>query len=522
MSKLGALHTDMYQVTMAYGYWKSGRANAHAVFDLFFRENPFGGEFTIFAGLADALCYVKNFRFTAAEITYVRTLLPHAEEEFFSWLATVNGSGIKIYAQAEGSLVFPRVPLLRIEGDLAIAQMLETPLLNLCNFASLVATNAAHFRLAAGEKAGLMEFGLRRAQGPDGGLSASRYSYMGGFDATSNVRAGYKFGIPVKGTMAHAFIQSFHSLTQLLSPMLKDSAGKEQHLVDLALAYRERLGANDSNEGELASFIAYAQAFPRGFLALVDTYNTIASGTPNFLAVAFALKQCGYQPLGIRLDSGDLPYLSKVARQAFGKAEKEIGPLGKLSIVASNDIERTDLHAFARQGHEIDTFGIGTHLVTCKEQSALGGVFKLVEVDGEPRIKFSENVKKVTIPGKKVAYRLYGKDLSPIMDMLMLANEAPPVPGEPMLAYHPFESLKRSRVRPTKVELLYSLAWDGSVARPSPLSEARDRCKNGIRSLRPDHLRLENPTPYKVAVSEKLNRYIQGVWLEENQIMEVK
>lgn len=522
MSKLGALHTDMYQITMAYGYWKSGRASAHAVFDLFFRRNPFGGEFTIFAGLSEALSYVKSFRFTTAEIAYVRTLLPHAEEEFFLWLSSVDGSGIKIYAPAEGSLVFPRVPLLRIEGPLAIAQMLETPFLNLINFPSLVVTNAAHFRLAVGDDIGLMEFGLRRAQGPDGGLSASRYAYMGGFDATSNVRAGRLFGIPVKGTMAHAFISSFTSLTDLRSRMIRDVSGDEHDFVELVLSYRGRMNANDSNEGELAAFIAYAQAFPSGFLALVDTYNTLSSGIPNFLAVACALKVLGYQPLGIRLDSGDLPYLSKETRKLFEKADREVTLLGKLSIVASNDIERSSLYAFNRQGHQVDVFGIGTHLVTCKEQPALGGVFKLVEVNGEPRIKFSENVEKVTIPGRKMAYRLYGDDRSPIMDMLMLADETPPTPGEGILAYHPFESLKRSRVRPARVEPLYSLVWNGSAAQHSSLAEAREHCKKSIYSLREDHLRLENPTPYKVAVSEKLNGFIHRVWLEENQIVEVR
>src|SRR3989338_64088 len=229
----GALHTDLYQLSMAYAYWKNGRADAHAVFDLFFRKNPFGGEFTVFAGLSEVVAYAARFQFLANDIAHVRKLFPHAEEEFFTWLAQVGTKSIKIYAPKEGSLMFPRVPLARVERPLAIAQMLETPFLNFTNFPSLISTNAAHFRLAAGNKLQLMEFGLRRAQGPDGGLSASRYAYLGGFDATSNVQAGESFGIPSRGTMAHAFILSFTGIKDLRSPTIRDANGQEQNLLEM-------------------------------------------------------------------------------------------------------------------------------------------------------------------------------------------------------------------------------------------------------------------------------------------------
>lgn len=204
------LLTDMYQVTMAYVYWKSGKLNDRAVFDLFFRKNPFQGEFTIFAGLGDCLKFIENFRYTKSDIAYLKTILPaHIEGEFYQYLLAITPTDLTIYAIDEGTVVFPKIPLIRIEGPLILVQLLETTLLTLVNFASLMATNAARYRLAAGSDKQLLEFGLRRAQGPDGGLSASKYAYMGGFDATSNLLAGKMYNIPVSGTHAHSFITSF-------------------------------------------------------------------------------------------------------------------------------------------------------------------------------------------------------------------------------------------------------------------------------------------------------------------------
>lgn len=273
------------------------------MFDLFFRKNPFGGEFCIFAGLDECLGYVSTFEFQDDDIDYLRTIMPHCENEFWVYLRGLDCSEMKIYAQQEGALVFPREPLIRVEGPLAVGQLLETCLLNLVNFPSLVATNAARMRLAAGEDYSLLEFGLRRAQGPDGGVSASKYAYIGGFDGTSNVTAGKLTNIAVKGTHAHAFVMCYSSLDELklpFEPKPKDGSAP----VDFIQLSKDKLGVlgfspGSTNEGELAAFIAYAQAFPDGFLALVDTFDTINSGVKNFLAVALALKDIGYRANGV-------------------------------------------------------------------------------------------------------------------------------------------------------------------------------------------------------------------------------
>lgn len=266
--------------------------------------------------------------------------------------------------------------MLSVEGPLAVVQLLETVLLNLINFPSLVATNAARMRLAAGADKTLLEFGLRRAQGPDGGLSASKYAILGGFNGTSNVLAGKLFDINVKGTHAHAFVMSYYSLDELCSTRISTPSGDEVEFLSLVLNKREQLSYTRSNAGELAAFIAYAQSFPHGFLALVDTYDTLHSGIQNFLCVAWALHDIGYKPIGVRIDSGDLAYLSRCIRQVFKDFDDQYFDgqelFSKLNIVASNDINEDVLLSLNREGHEIDTFGIGTHLATCQKQPALG------------------------------------------------------------------------------------------------------------------------------------------------------
>ena len=244
---------------------------ARRCFELFFRKNPFHGEFTVFAGLEECLRFIECYEVSDSDVAYLRTLLPDAEEGFFEWVRAIDCSAIKVYAIREGTVVFPVEALLRIEGPLAIAQLLETTLLNLVNFASLVCTNACRFRYAAGLEPQLLEFGLRRAQGPDGGVSASVYSFMGGFDGTSNVLAGKLFQphIPVSGTHSHAFVQSYGGLDDLPS----DTTLNGVDLLARALDWRTRLGYDDQglHEGELAAFVAFAMAFPKGFVALVDT-----------------------------------------------------------------------------------------------------------------------------------------------------------------------------------------------------------------------------------------------------------
>lgn len=535
---VSVLLTDMYQLSMAYAYWKAGKHNDSAVFDLLFRKNPFGGEYTVFAGLEECIRFAANLKFKDDDIKYLKTIMPPTcEDEFYVYLKTIDCSEVEVYAMPEGSVVFPRIPLMRIEGPLLIAQLLETTFLTLVNYASLVATNAARHRRVAGKDKVLLEFGLRRAQGPDGGISASKYCYLGGFDATSNVDAGRRFGIPVRGTHSHAFVSSFMSFDEITERSLPYAKGGSKcedfvHLTQLWLGRMQEAPAlreffNETNHSELAAFTSYALAFPSAFQALVDTYNVMRSGVPNFCAVALALHELGYKALGIRLDSGDLSYFSIETRRFFRAVEKEfhVPGFGKLVIVASNDINEETLDALNKQGHEIDAFGIGTHLVTCFSQPALGGVYKLVEISGQPRIKLSEDVTKVTIPCKKQAFRLYGREGVALVDLLIGENEPCPKPGERILCRHPFSESKRAYVVPSRVEALYKCYWAGKSGRREPLPsllQLRKRCSEQLAAMRSDHMRALNPTPYKVSVSGKLYDFIHFLWLNEAPVGELQ
>ena len=522
---VNSLHTDLYQLTMAYGYWKAERHEEPAVFELFFRKNPFGGEFTFAGGQEECIRYISDFHFTEKQIKYTKTLMPNAEPEFFKWLTKIDCSKVKVYAVKEGTMVFPREPLIRIEGPFAICQLLETTLLNLTNFASLMITNAVRHRLAAGPDKLLLEFALRRAQGPDGAVSVSRYSYIGGFDGTSNVQAGELFGMPVQGTMAHAFVQSFSGFEELKNRSLADTSGRKHDFFNLVLEIRKKLGYTNTNDGELASFIAYAQAFPNKFLALVDTYNTLKSGVPNFICVALALLRLGHKPIGLRIDSGDLAYLSKEIRKMLQNADAFVictHPLVTQKIMASNDINELVLKELNLQGHEIDGYGIGTYLGTCWAQPALGCVYKLVEIKLKPRIKLSEDAGKITIPGKKDVWRLVGGDNKPLCDLLTRTNERRPQIGQKVLAKHPFTETKSVFVVPSKITQLLNCVWDGELKIPfSPISETRQYVMDQIKNTREDHLRAVNPTKYKVSVSQNLYGFLHELIKKESPITEI-
>ncbi|XP_065085336.1 nicotinate phosphoribosyltransferase isoform X5 [Ochlerotatus camptorhynchus] len=527
------LLTDLYQITMAYAYWKSGKIDDHAVFDLFFRSNPFHGEFTIFAGLEECLKFMENFHYSETDIQYLKHALPQGiEEEFFEYLGQLTAKDITLYAIKEGSVAFPRVPLIKVAGPLIIAQLLETTLLTLVNYASLMATNAARYRMVAGRHINLLEFGLRRAQGPDGGLSASKYAYIGGFDGTSNVLAGKLFNIPVKGTHAHAYITSFTGIEELKTRVLAHKeTGDKRDLLELAIQHRIQLSkildisTSESSEGELAAMVSFAIAFPDGFMALVDTYDVKRSGLLNFCAVALALNDQGYRAVGIRIDSGDLAYLSCLSRETFERISErfKLPWFSKLTIVASNDINEETILSLNEQGHKIDCFGIGTHLVTCQRQPALGCVYKMVEINTQPRIKLSQDVGKVTMPGNKNVFRLYGADGHALIDLLQRVDESPPEVGQKVLCRHPFQESKRAYVIPTHVEALYDVYWaDGRVTQAMPsLDEVRDRVQNSLKTLRQDHKRTLNPTPYKVAVSDNLYNFIHDLWLQNAPIGEL-
>ncbi|KAL1493313.1 hypothetical protein ABEB36_011391 [Hypothenemus hampei] len=526
------LLTDLYQITMAYAYWKSEKTKDYAVFDLFFRKNPFQGEFTIFAGLEECLKFLEKFCYSQSDIDYLKaTLPPSTEEDFFEFLSTLTTKEVKLYALAEGSVAFPRVPMIRIEGPLAVVQLLETTLLTLVNYASLMATNAARYRIAAGNLM-LFEFGLRRAQGPDGGLSASKYSYIGGFDATSNVLAGKLYNIPVKGTHAHAYITSFNGFSELKNTILQPkTGGKPKDLLKIALTWKERLLpifnviSSEASEGELAALISFAIAFPDEFMALVDTYEVQRSGLLNYCSVALALNELGYRAVGIRLDSGDLSYLSNIARHYFVEISEKynIPWFEHQTIMASNDLNEDTIISLNEQGHKINCFGIGTHLVTCQRQPALGCVYKMVELNHYPRIKLSQEVSKVTMPGSKNVYRLYSERGHALVDLLQRSTEPPPSVDGKILCRHPFEESKRAYVKPSRVEQLLELYWaDGRIIKELPsLQEIRERVSNSLKTLRSDIKRNLNPTPYKVAVSDDLYHFIHDQWLKNAPIGEL-
>ena len=538
-SAVQPLLTDLYQISMSYAYFKAGRTDDWAVFDLFFRKNPFNGEYTIFAGLTECLKYLQNFKFTDCDINYLRATLPaDVDEAFFDYLRSLTPHDITLYALNEGSIAFPRIPVMRIEGPLIVAQLLETTFLNLINYASLVTTNAARFRMAASAKSNieLLEFGLRRAQGPDGGLSASKYSYIGGFDGTSNVLAGKLYGIPVKGTHAHAYVTSFTGESDLEQGNWTIHHRTrhdiiEQNFYGKCVEWRKKLSGclnvleSEANDGELAAFVSYAVAFPTGFLALVDTYDVKRSGILNFCAVSLALFDLDYLAVGIRIDSGDLAYLSRMAREMFEKVSKafKIPWFSKVKIVASNDINEDTILSLNDQGHAIDCFGIGTHLVTCQKQPALGCVYKLVEINEKPKIKLSHDIEKVTIPGKKSAYRLYSNMGHALLDLLQRPDEKMPEVGKRVLCRHPFEESKRAWVIPSKVEQLYKCWWkNGTVPLEVPtLASIRNNVLLSLQNLRVDHKRALNPTPYKVSVSDDLYRFIHDLWLENQPIGEL-
>ncbi|XP_045716861.1 nicotinate phosphoribosyltransferase [Phyllostomus hastatus] len=510
------LLTDLYQATMALGYWRAGRAQDLAEFELFFRHCPFGGAFALAAGLRDCLRFLRTFHLRDADVQFLASVLPpDTDPAFFEHLRAIDCSGVTVRALPEGSLAFPGVPLLQVSGPLLVVQLLETPLLCLVSYASLIATNAARLRLIAGPKKRLLEMGLRRAQGPDGGLTASTYSYLGGFDGSSNVLAGQLRGVPVAGTLAHSFVTSFSGTEVPPDPMLAPAAGQGPR-VDLATlveAWLERvcahlgLGVQEPHPGERAAFVAYALAFPRAFQGLLDTYSVRRSGLPNFLAVALALGELGYRAVGVRLDSGDLLQQAQEIRGLFRTtaAQFQAPWLQSVPIAVSNNIDEEELARLAQEGSEVDVIGIGTSVVTCPRQPSLGCVYKLVSVGGQPRMKLTEDPEKQTLPGSKAAFRLLGPDGTPLLDVLQLAEEPPPQAGQELRVW-PRGAREPCTVRPAQVEPLLQL-WvqQGQLCEPLPsLAESRAFAQLCLSRLSPDHRRLEQPAPYQVALSEKL------------------
>jgi len=458
-----ALMTDLYELTMLAGYFREGMHQRPAAFDLFFRELPFRGSYAVFAGLQPALDYLAALQFTGAELAYLAGLRLF-DRDFLDFLEGFRFRG-QVTAPREGELVFPNLPLLTVEGTLAEAQFVETALLNIINFQTLVATKAARLSVAAGDSQ-VIEFGLRRAQGPDGGLSVARAASIGGVRSTSNVWAGQVYGLPVKGTHAHSWVMAFAD--------------------------------------ELSAFRAYADCFPDSCVLLVDTYDTLTSGIPNAITVAGELRERGHAMLGIRLDSGDLAYLSREARRRFDAAG-----FPEVKIVASNELDEHVIQSIRSEGGCVDIYGVGTRLATCAGPGggALGGVYKLVECDGQPRLKTTSDPAKSTLPGRKRWLRALDERGGFIMDVLDLPEGEGGAFAAGQTACDPANP-QRCKTLPAECTLIdcrQPVMAGGRPLQPAAsLASLADYCAAQLRRLPEGSLRLVNPHRYKVGVSARL------------------
>ncbi|WP_321299572.1 nicotinate phosphoribosyltransferase [Marinifilum fragile] len=447
------LYTDYYELTMAQGYYLSGKEQEQTVFDYYYRTNPYKGGYLVFAGLHDLLKILQNFKYDDKNIEFLRK--SGLREEFLNYLKDFKFNA-SIYSVREGEIVFPNEPIVRVEGNIIEAQLIETLLLNYLNFQSLIATKACRIRNVIGEKA-FADFGLRRAQGL-GGIHASRAAVIGGADSTSNVYSGFNYDIPVSGTQAHAWVQSF--------------------------------------EDELEAFRKYAEINPTSTVLLVDTYNTLKSGIPNAIIVAKELEENGNKLIGIRLDSGDLAYLSKKARKMLDDEG-----LDYVQIFASNQLNEYVIKSLNEQGARIDGYGIGTELVTGKDTGALDGVYKLVENNGIPRLKISENIEKITMPGRKKLIRYFDQDGKFFRDGILLAHEE-----AANKIYHPFHKDKNTEVTNFRAEELTQKVMEKGeilIENKTP-GEINAYLKQRFNQLPDEHKRFISPHIYKVGISENL------------------
>ncbi|MCG7437293.1 nicotinate phosphoribosyltransferase [Lysinibacillus fusiformis] len=455
------LHTDLYQINMVQTYWKDAVHQRKAVFELYFRKLPFGNGYAIFAGLKKVMEFINNFGFSQSDIEYLREE-GNYPEEFLHYLQNLKFTGT-IRGMREGELVFANEPILRIEAPLAEAQLIETPLLNIVNFQTLIATKASRIKEVTGEDV-MMEFGTRRAHEFDAAIWGTRAAYIGGFSATSNVRAGKLFGIPVSGTHAHAMIQT----------------------------YRD----------EYTAFKKYAAAH-KDCVFLVDTYDTLRSGVPNAIKVA---KELGDQInfIGIRLDSGDLAYLSKVARKMLDDAGFK-----ETKIMASNDLDEYTIMHLKSQGAKIDAWGIGTKLITAYDQAALGGVYKLVSIENEngemvDTIKISANPEKVTTPGRKRVYRIVNNENGHAEGDYIALDEENIQQTERLKMFHPVHTyITKFVTNFTAIELHESIVENGKVVFEEPtIQETQAYAKKNLKLLWCEYKRTMNPEEYPVDLSQ--------------------
>src|SRR5574344_673107 len=462
-----ALFTDFYELTMAQGYWKQNM-NQSVVFDMFFRRQPFNGGFSIFAGIETLLDAITSFHFSEEDIAYLKNQ-GIFDDSFLDYLSSFRFSG-DVYSMDEGSVIFPNEPIIRVHASLIEAQIIEGLVLNTINFQSLIATKTARVWLAS-KKAHVMEFGLRRAQGNDGALSASRAAYIGGAAGTSNTLAGKLYGIPVMGTMAHSWVMSFPS--------------------------------------ELEAFEAYAKIYPTKTIFLIDTYDTLKSGIKNAIKAGAKLVEQGYN-FGVRLDSGDIAYLSQEVRKELDKAG-----FPQAFISVSNELTEEIIETLVQQNAPIASWGVGTHMVTGGTESSFTGVYKLsARHDAKtdkmiPAMKFSDNPAKTTNPGIKNVWRLYDEDGMARADILALQDEEIK-PNEERTYYHPMIDYRQFVFTPTTVKAMLKKRLEGGKRIEPRLPDAeqlrlsRETMQREIETLDPSYKRILNPHIYKVSITEEL------------------
>lgn len=476
MERNFTLLTDFYELTMMQGYLKSGKHKEKVIFDMFYRKNPCGNGFAICCGLEQVVEYIRNLNFSEEDIDYLRSLGTF-DEDFIEYLRGFHFTG-DIYAIPEGTVVFPKEPLIKVIAPVIEAQLVETAILNLVNHQSLIATKAYRVVHAA-QGDGVMEFGLRRAQGPDAGIYGARAAVIAGCIGTSNVYAGQKFRVPVLGTHAHSWIMSFPT--------------------------------------ELEAFKAYARLYPNNCILLVDTYDTLKSGVKNAILCYDAMKEEGItlKRFGIRLDSGDLAYLSKKARKMLDEAGYP-----DAIISASNDLDENLIASLKAQGACITSWGVGTNLITSESQPSFGGVYKLAATysdEGQwvPKIKLSENSEKITNPGNKQIYRIIEKDSGKVFADYIALEEERFSEAEDLVLFDPIDTWKKSTLKGGSYEmrpLLVPIFLGGKLVYNCPsVEEIKAYCKKEQESLWEECRRLTNPHAVHVDLSDKLYEMKKGL-----------
>ncbi len=457
MISFSGTYTDLYELTMAQVYYYEGYFNKKATFDYYFRSLPFNGGFAIFCGLEDILDILENFQFTEEDLEYLKKL--GFKREFINYLKNFKFQGT-IYSCKEGEVIFPDETIVQVEGNLLETQIIETVLLNILNFETLIATKASRIRLVAKDSI-LVDFGLRRAQGP-AGYYATRSTLIGGFDSTSNVYFAKDYNLIPTGTMAHSFIQSF--------------------------------------ENELQAFRIYAKYNPDNCVLLIDTYDTLNSGIENAIKVAKELEKEGYKLKAIRIDSGDLAYLSKECRKKLNNKGLEY-----VKIIVSNQLDEYIIKSLVEQNAPIDIFGVGTNVIVGKPDAALDGVYKLSSIDNKPSIKISNTLAKTTIPERKQVYRLVDKDSTWIGDIICLRDEDVNIIE---YMYHPFDPLKKMKIKQYhKFPLLTKVMENGKrLLEKKSIQDISNYVKQRLNTLPEEYKRFINPHVYKIGLSEKLHQ----------------